>query len=205
MRQRRKPWAMPYLEANPDVIKFNYQEITPLKITDKFELEIGVGKGDFINLKAANNPKKIYYGIEAQPSVLAIAAKKAVANQLPNLKLILGDAKYLGELLPKNKLERIYINFPDPWPKARHEKRRLLAKPMLDVYKKLLTPEGLIIFKSDNQGLYDYSLVSLVENGYIIVDKSEDYQLVKDDFATEYETKFRKLGNPIYRIIAKRG
>lgn len=205
MRQRRKPWAMPYLLENEKVIKINQQSLQPIMLKTKAELEIGVGKGDFINAKALTNPLKQYFGIETQPSVLAVAVKKAEVSNLNNLRFILGDAKHLIDVMPKHKFERIYINFPDPWPKARHEKRRLLYKSMLEIYQALLTKDGQIVFKTDNPNLYQYGLESLVANGYIILSNTNNYVLEKDDFATEYETKFRNKGLAIHRIVAKKG
>lgn len=204
MRQRRKPWALPYLEASPLVKIVKNDGLETISTPSSFNLEIGVGKGDFINQLALNHPKAKFVGIEIQPSVLVIAVKKAEANKINNIKFVLGNAKTILDQIKPKTVNKLYINFPDPWPKARHEKRRLLYKTMLEKYAKVLKPNGQIIFKSDQLDLYQYSLVSLVENGYIIVSKSEDYILEKQDYMTEYETKFRQLGNPIYRIIAQR-
>lgn len=204
MRQRRKPWALPYLEASPLVKIIKNDGLESISTPSSFNLEIGVGKGDFINQLALNHPKAKFIGIEVQPSVLVIAVKKAEENKIKNIKFVLGDAKTILDQIKPKTVNKLYINFPDPWPKARHEKRRLLYKTMLEKYAKVLKPNGEIIFKSDQLDLYQYSLVSLAENGYIIVSKSEDYILEKEDYMTEYESKFRQLGNPIYRIIAKR-
>ncbi len=204
MRQRRKPWALPYLEASPLVKIIKNDGLETISTPSSFNLEIGVGKGDFINQLALNHPKAKFIGIEVQPSVLVVAVKKAEANKINNIKFVLGDAKTILDQIKPKTVNKLYINFPDPWPKARHEKRRLLYKTMLEKYAKVLKPNGQIIFKSDQPDLYQYSLVSLVENGYIIVSKSEDYILEKEDYLTEYEAKFRQLGNPIYRIIAQR-
>lgn len=205
MRQRRKPWALPHLEkSNITKIMENQDELKPIEINHKFELEIGVGKGDFINNKAMANPSVFYIGIEAQPSVLVTAVMKAETNKLSNIKFILGNAIKIKDMIPSGMADVIYINFPDPWPKARHEKRRLLYKSMLDNFYDILSKNGELILKTDNQGLYGYALESLVQNRYIIISNSENYQLEKGDFPTEYESKFRKLGNPIYRIQARK-
>lgn len=205
MRQRKKPWALPHLEKSSIVKVINNKDkIEPLPIKTKYELEIGVGKGDFINKKALANPSINYIGIEAQPSVLVTAVMKAETQTLSNIKFILGNATRVKEFLPLNKASVIYINFPDPWPKARHEKRRLLYKDMLENFYEVLSKNGELILKTDNQDLYAYALVSLAQNRYIIISSSEDYTLEEGDFPTEYETKFRKLGNPIYRIRARK-
>jgi tRNA (guanine-N7-)-methyltransferase len=205
MRQRRKPWAIPYLETSKIVrIIDDKKDMEMLELPSKYELEVGLGKGDFINSKASANPKKNYIGIEAQPSVLVTAVMKTEAAKLTNLSYILANAFYIRNFLKPKSATIIYINFPDPWPKARHEKRRLLCKDMLDNFYEILTNTGEIIFKTDNQGLYEYALVSFVQNRYIIISNSEDYQLESGDYPTEYETKFRKLGNPIYRIKARK-
>jgi len=205
MRQRRKPWAIPYLETSKIVrIIDDKKDMEMLELPSKYELEVGLGKGDFINSKASANPKKNYIGIEAQPSVLVTAVMKTEAAKLTNLSYILANAFYIRNFLKPKSATIIYINFPDPWPKARHEKRRLLCKDMLDNFYEILTNTGEIIFKTDNQGLYEYALVSFVQNRYIIISNSEDYQLQSGDYQTEYETKFRNLGNPIYRIKARK-
>ena len=205
MRQRRKPWAIPYLETSKIVrIIDDKKDMEMLELPSKYELEVGLGKGDFINSKASANPKKNYIGIEAQPSVLVTAVMKTEAAKLTNLNYILANAFNIRNFLKPKSATIIYINFPDPWPKARHEKRRLLCKDMLDNFYEILTNTGEIIFKTDNQGLYEYALVSFEQNRYIIISNSEDYQLESGDYPTEYETKFRKLGNPIYRIKARK-
>jgi tRNA (guanine-N7-)-methyltransferase len=205
MRQRRKPWAVPYLETSKIVkIIDDKKDIEMLKIASKYELEVGLGKGFFINSKAAANTKKTFIGVEAQPSVLATAVMKTEEAKLTNLSYILANAFNIRKFLPPKLASIIYINFPDPWPKARHEKRRLLCKGMLDNFYDILTDSGEIILKTDNQGLYEYSLVSLAQNRYIIISNTEDYKLELGDYPTEYETKFRKLGNSIYRIKARK-
>lgn len=205
MRQRRKPWAIPYLE-NSEIVTIidDKKDIEMLKKPKKFELEVGLGKGAFINSLASANPKKFYVGIEAQPSVLVTAVMKTEAAKLTNLSYLLANAFNIKKFLPQQSASIIYINFPDPWPKARHEKRRLLCKDMLDNFYEILNESGEIVLKTDNQGLYEYALVSFTKNRYIIISNSEDYQLVAGDYPTEYETKFRKLGNPIYRIKARK-
>jgi tRNA (guanine-N7-)-methyltransferase len=204
MRQRRKPWALPYLLEQANVKAIRSDNLPLLKIKKGTCLEIGVGKGDFINQLAQLNPRVNYIGVEIQPSVLAVAVKKTNDQNIINVEYILGDASYLDQVLPSSKLKKIFINFPDPWPKARHEKRRLTYKTMLDKYYKILDSDGEIIVKTDNGDLYRYSLESFVENGYIIITKSDDYQLEKDDVATEYEKKFRNKGLKIHRIVAKK-
>jgi tRNA (guanine-N7-)-methyltransferase len=205
MRQRRKPWAIPYLE-NSEIVTIidDKKDIEMLKKPNKYELEVGLGKGAFINSLASANPKKLYVGIEAQPSVLVTAVMKTEAAKLTNLSYLLANAFNIKKFLPQRSASTIYINFPDPWPKARHEKRRLLCKDMLDNFYEILNESGEIVLKTDNQGLYEYALVSFTQNRYIIISNSEDYQLVAGDYPTEYETKFRKLGNPIYRIKARK-
>jgi tRNA (guanine-N7-)-methyltransferase len=205
MRQRRKPWAIPYLETSKIVKIIDEEKVEEkLEIPIKYELEVGLGKGNFINSKASANPKKNYIGIEAQPSVLVTAVMKTEAANLTNLSYILANAFNIRNFLKSRSASIIYINFPDPWPKARHEKRRLLCKDMLDNFYEILTDSGEIILKTDNQGLYEYALVSFVKNRYIIISNSEDYQLELGDYPTEYETKFRKIGSPIYRIKARK-
>lgn len=166
-------------------------------------LEIGCGKGRFIAEMAKRNPDINYIGMERISNVLILAAEKAVKEEIPNVRFMSADAIILPEIFEKGELKRIYLNFSDPWPKAKHEKRRLTHKNYLDVYKKVLKEGGEIFFKTDNAGLFEFSLQSFKENGFFL--KNTTFDLHKnegDNIRTEYEEKFSALGFKINRTEA---
>ncbi len=165
-------------------------------------IEIGMGKGNFLLKMALNNPDINFIGIEKYASVASIAIKKIKPYHLPNLKIIISDVAKLEELL-KGKVSVIYLNFSDPWPKVRHEKRRLTSKNFLDLYHKLFKDKEVIIQKTDNDDLFEYSLNSFKENGYTIEKLS--YDLHNEDIPnvmTEYEEKFSEKGIKIKYLKA---
>ncbi|MBQ9730798.1 MAG: tRNA (guanosine(46)-N7)-methyltransferase TrmB [Bacilli bacterium] len=206
MRQRNRKWAQPYLDAN---LKYMIRDfpVTENLFLDKkpIHIEIGTGKGDFIVEMAKKNPNVNFIGIEMQTSVIALAVQKAEKEGLENIKFLVMDARLLTEKFTGIRFDRIYLNFSDPWPKARHEKRRLTSPKFLLTYKTFLTGDGEIWFKTDNKGLYEYSYVTFGENRWSIIENDKDYQLSEEDAMSEYEKKFRALSQPIYRIKVKKG
>lgn len=166
-------------------------------------LEIGMGKGKFIREKAKREPNVNFIGCELVESIIYKAAK-AVDN-LPNLLMINYDAIKLGEVFEKGEIAKIYLNFSDPWPKSRHEKRRLTSDKFLEVYKEIKANDGVIEFKTDNRGLFEYSVISLNNNGYEFLDISFDLHNSgrEDIVTTEYEDRFSAKGNVIYFIKVK--
>jgi len=157
-------------------------------------IEIGMGKGNFILNMALKYPEINFIGIEKYSSVASVAIKKIMEYDLPNLKVIISDVINLEDLL-KNKVDVIYLNFSDPWPKARHEKRRLTSENFLKLYDKLFKNKNVIIQKTDNDDLFDYSVESIKNYGYLIEEIS--YDLHKTDIPnimTEYEEKFSNQG-----------
>lgn len=169
---------------------------------NKIEIEIGMGKGNFILNKALNNPNVNYIGIEKYASVASVAIKKMMEYNLPNLKVIISDIEDIGDLLNK-KVSVIYLNFSDPWPKKRHAKRRLTHEKFLKLYDNFFTDKCMIIQKTDNDDLFSYSLESLKEYGYRI--EKISYDLHNEDIPnimTEYEEKFSKNGIKIKYLKA---
>ncbi len=165
-------------------------------------IEIGMGKGNFILNKAINNPNINFIGIEKYSSVASIAIKKMMEYNLPNLKVIISDIANLGDLL-KNKVDVIYLNFSDPWPKKRHAKRRLTSLYFLDLYDILFKDKCTIVQKTDNDDLFEFSLESLKEKGYKIVEISYDLHSENiDNIMTEYEEKFSNMGIKIKYLKA---
>ena len=180
----------------------NREEDLNFPNNNPLHIEIGMGKGNFILNMALNNPDINFIGIEKYSSVASIAIKKIQEYDLPNLKIIISDIMNLEELL-KNKVDVIYLNFSDPWPKKRHEKRRLTSPLFLELYTKLFKSDNIIIQKTDNDDLFNYSLNSFKNNGYTIEKVSYDLHSTSiPNIMTEYEEKFSKVGIKIKYLKA---
>ena len=166
------------------------------------ELEIGMGKGKFIKSHALNNPNINYIGCELSDSIIYKAAKQVSELNIPNLKMINVDAFKLTEVFEKGEILKIYLNFSDPWPKSRHEKRRLTSSGFLNVYKEIIKENGELEFKTDNRKLFEYSLISFHKEGLEFVELSLDLHNsgIEGIITTEYEDRFLQIGNPIYYI-----
>lgn len=168
-------------------------------------IEIGMGKGAFILQMALKNPNINYVGIEKFDSVIIMAIEKIANYQLKNLLLIRADALLLDTIFATNEVERIYLNFSDPWPKNRHEKRRLTSSLFLKRYEKVLTPKGVIEFKTDNSTLFEYSIISMTKELWIIDEFSVNLHRNNEEIVkTEYEEKFTSLGYPIYYVKVRK-
>ncbi|MBF4499796.1 tRNA (guanosine(46)-N7)-methyltransferase TrmB [Savagea sp. SN6] len=211
MRLRHKPWALDYLQENDHIAKLQPEQLKG-KWAEEFgndrpiHIEVGTGKGQFIANMAKNNPDINYIGIEHFDNVVVSAVEKAIELGAPsNLRLIRGNAEKLEEMFDKGEVALVYLNFSDPWPKARHEKRRLTFKTFLTRYRNVMPQGGEIHFKTDNRGLFEYSLVSMTNYGMQLLDVSLDLHAddVLDNVMTEYEEKFSAKGHPIYRLEAK--
>ncbi len=208
MRVRNKTWAEPLIEAHPELMvtdplqnKGNWQE--RFKEKQPIQIEIGMGKGQFIIQMALKYPHINFIGIEIQHSVGAIALKNALKEKLPNLQLVLADGANLDEYFDNGEIKRIYLNFSDPWPKKRHEKRRLTYKSFLHVYQEILVEHGALELKTDNQGLFEYSLVSLNNYGFVLENVFLDLHHsdeALENVETEYEHKFSEKGQRIYKL-----
>ncbi len=171
-------------------------------------IEIGMGKGKFIHQLAEQNPSINYIGIELFSSVLYRAIEKRQEMDLPNLYFIRMDAKNLCEVFEIGEISRIYLNFSDPWPKARHAKRRLTSPVFLALYDQVLKTDGVVCFKTDNRDLFDYSVETISETKPWQL-KDVTYDLHHSEYAegnvmTEYEEKFSSKGMPIHRLVAFR-
>lgn len=163
-------------------------------------LEIGMGKGKFIRENAIKNPNINFIGCEVCTSVIYKAAK--MSENIPNLLLINFDAYKLMACFEKGEIEKIFLNFSDPWPKSRHEKRRLTANAFLNVYKMILVDNGIVEFKTDNRKLFEFTLLKFIEFNYEFIDLSLDlhHSDYEDIITTEYEDKFIGLGQVIYYV-----
>lgn len=169
-------------------------------------IEIGMGKGRFLMELAALNPRINYIGIERYSSVLLRALQKMEEASLPNLYFLCEDAAALPEFFSPGEVSRIYLNFSDPWPKARHARRRLTSVNYLERYAPVLAEDGRLEFKTDNEALFDFSLESVEEAGWRLLgctrDLHRDPRLGQGNIMTEYEEKFSSRGNPIFKLIA---
>lgn len=163
-------------------------------------LEIGCGKGQFIYSYASKNPDKNYIAIEGQENVVLRALEKAEAGGLKNLRIFIDFVQDIKDYFEEGELAGVYLNFSDPWPKARHAKRRLTYHKRLANYKEIIGKEGYIEFKTDNEGLFDFTLEEIQLGEFEMVEMSRD--LHNSDFeakniTTEYEDKFRNGGKNI--------
>jgi tRNA (guanine-N7-)-methyltransferase len=208
---RNKPWAREFIQQHPEVVIPNPEDYKG-KWSEIFgnnhplHIEVGSGKGQFIVGMAQANPDINYIGIELYDKVIVKALEKALeAGSPPNLRLLKVNAEELEKFFQKNDVHRIYLNFSDPWPKKRHAKRRLTHEKFLSIYESILVDEGEIHFKTDNRGLFEFSLVSMSQYGMVLKDVSLDLHAnePEDNIRTEYEEKFSSLGQPIYRLESK--
>ena len=183
-----------YLVKKPKENKGKWNKV--FNNDNNIEIEIGTGKGKFIIEKAMQNPNINFIGIEKYDSPLVSAVKKLEELELNNLKLICFDALEIEEVF-NHEIDKIYLNFSDPWPKKRHTKRRLTSSVFLNRYDNLFINEKRIEMKTDNDDLYEFSIESLLENGYDVIKTDTNYL---DTIRTEYEDKFISLGKNINYI-----
>ena len=174
-------------------------------------IEIGMGKGQFLLNMAKRFPEVNFVGIERYTSVLLRAVEKYDTeefNMLNNVRFVCMDARDVEEVFAPEEVEKIYLNFSDPWPKARHAKRRLTSVEFLARYEKILVPGGKVEFKTDNTELFNFSLEQVREAGWILEHYTYDLHhheaMNKGNVMTEYEEKFSAKGNPINKLIALR-
>ena len=170
-------------------------------------IEVGMGKGRFIMDMARLHPENNYIGIEMYDSVLlrAVQKREQLEEEIPNLYFVRMDARILPEVFEKGEVGRIYLNFSDPWPKERHAKRRLTSRQFLERYSEILSPQGRVEFKTDNRGLFEFSLEEVKEAGWKLeaytFDLHHEKEMMEGNVMTEYEEKFSSMGNPIHKII----
>ena len=176
--------------------------------TNPIRIEIGMGKGKFIHTMAKEHPDINYVGIEKYSSVLLRAIQKMEEEPLPNLKFIRMDAEDIAKVFGREEVDKIYLNFSDPWPKDRHAKRRLPSKEFLARYDVILKRDSRLEFKTDNRDLFDFAVEELAPAGWkaevITYDLHSDEALMQGNVMTEYEEKFSSMGNPICKYIIYR-
>lgn len=213
MRLRNIPGARDVI-ADSEFVVHNYLEEKGcwnnevFKNTNPIRIEVGMGKGQFIYELARQNPDVNYVGIEKFSSVLLRAIQKMEEEPLPNLRFIRMEAEYIGDVFDKDEVDRIYLNFSDPWPKDRHAKRRLPSRQFLQRYDSFLKKEGVIEFKTDNHDLFMFALDEVKEAGWnlleVTYDLHHDTKMNEGNIMTEYEERFSSMGNPIYKYIIGR-
>lgn len=190
----------------PEKVKGQWKQY--LKNDNPIQIEIGMGKGRFIHTLAKQNPDINYVGIEKYSSVLLRAIQKMEEEPLPNLSFIRMDAEAITEVFGEGEVDKIYLNFSDPWPKDRHAKRRLPSAEFLRRYHQILKKDGRLEFKTDNRDLFDFAVEQLDEAGwkadYITYDLHSDEKLMQGNVMTEYEEKFSSMGNPICKYCIYR-
>lgn len=217
MRLRNVPGADAYLTAHPLVIKNETRYRGTWKETfqnpeNPIHIEIGMGKGQFLLTLAKENPSINYIGIERYSSVLLRALERFDNDEeykdVNNIRFICMDATNLPEVFAVGEIDKIYLNFSDPWPKARHAKRRLTSKQFFERYDKILAFDGVVEFKTDNRELFDFSLEQVELAGWVLLAKTYDLHndstLSRGNVMTEYEEKFSGQGHPIHKLIAMR-
>ena len=215
MRLRNIPRAEDTLQAhftvikNPKELRGNWSSV--FENTHPIRIEIGMGKGRFLLNMAKTYPNINFIGIERYSSVLLRAVEKFDTDEfadLKNIRFVCMDARELPEVFAESEIEQIYLNFSDPWPKARHAKRRLTSTEFLARYEKVLPPQGLVEFKTDNTPLFDFSLEQVKEAGWTLqaftYDLHHNAELNHGNIMTEYEEKFSSKGNPINKLVAIR-
>ncbi|HEQ4078984.1 TPA: tRNA (guanosine(46)-N7)-methyltransferase TrmB [Streptococcus pyogenes] len=209
MRVRKRKGAEEHLANNPHYVILNPEDAKG-RWHDVFgndrpiHIEVGSGKGGFITGMALKNPDINYIGIDIQLSVLSYALDKVLASEVPNVKLLRVDGSSLTNYFEDGEVDMMYLNFSDPWPKTKHEKRRLTYKDFLDTYKRILPEHGEIHFKTDNRGLFEYSLASFSQYGMTLRQIWFDLHAsnYEGNVMTEYEEKFSNKGQVIYRVEA---
>lgn len=205
MRLRKKPHTDEKLQAFADFVTVgNVQPIIKDETRELF-VELGTGMGDFITQIAERNPQINFIGLEVEATCVLAAARKVREKNLSNVRLIVFDVNNVTEIFSEHAVDRLYINFCDPWPKKRHAKRRLTHVRFLEMYRQILKRGGEIFFKTDNRGLFDFSLEQFALAGLEVRDVTTDLHANEpaENIRTEYENKFSAASVPINFCIAR--
>ena len=233
MRLRNIPGAEGVLQAHPIVVKneklYKGKWSRVFGNTNPVHIEIGMGKGSFLLTMAERNPGINYIGIERYSSVLLRAVEKyeeyyggegslsieceeiynfKIHEELSNIRVICMDAAEIENVFAPGEIERVYLNFSDPWPKKRHARRRLTSREFFGRYDKILGEGGTVEFKTDNSELFQFSLREVEEAEWALTaytwNLHADEQMRVGNVMTEYEEKFSSMGNSIHKLIATR-
>lgn len=210
MRLRYVPGQYEYLQQHEKAItepeKRGYKLNDAFKNQNPIHVELGCGKGKFLRETAINNPDINYFGFEKSVKVAYRCAKSVFENDPNNYYIVYSNGDILEEVFLRESIERIYLNFSDPWPKPSHYKRRMTHKNFLDIYRKVLTDNGEIHMKTDNNDLFEYSLEQLKEDNWDITLVTRDLHnspYKQNNVMTEYEEKFLEEGRKINKLIAR--
>lgn len=211
MRMRRKKWAEPYLLAHPEYAYMDPQAQKggwkQLLCCSELHVEIGTGKGDYLNHMSALYPEAGWVGIEKEHNCAAVACRKALEEEdrgIANRRMIVGSAEDMMNWFADGEIDVIHLNFSDPWPKKYTHKRRLSSERFLAMYRQLLAPGGSVRMKTDNQDLFEDSVLYFLAAGWKLAEFSVNYRRNPhpEDAVTEYESRFMELGQPIYQLAA---
>ncbi|MDP4040847.1 tRNA (guanosine(46)-N7)-methyltransferase TrmB [Mycoplasma mycoides] len=218
MRLRKKNWTDDFLNQHSFyLINYDNKKIDLKQIflnNNPTCLEIGCGKGQFITTLALKNLNTNYIGMEKSSTITGVALKKSLKEfesqlrKMTNLKYFNNFAEDLSQMFSSDSFNKIYLNFSDPWPKARHYKKRLTYVKFLDIYSDILIKNGYLEFKTDNDSLYNFTIeqLNLTSKWEVVLNTTDLYnntELLKDNIATEYETKFHLANKNIYKIVIK--
>lgn len=212
MRIRKKPHTEEKLQNFADFVivgeigeekKGSWRKFFSDDLSRELFVELGTGKGDFIAQLAERNPDKNFLGLEMEKEVVLKAARKVEEKNLSNVRLAVFDINNIAKIFERDEVDRLYINFCDPWPKKRHYKRRLTYIAFLDMYQQILKVGGEIHFKTDNRNLFDFSLEQFAEKNFEVRDLTFDLHANEpaDNIRTEYENKFSAQGFKINRCV----
>ena len=207
MRMRKKPNLGPrmercakYLIADPTIMRGRWKELMP--DCRQIWLELGCGKGRFSAETAARNPDVLYIALERVPDAMVIAMERCMEMGLTNTFFIDGDAAMLRDYFAPGEVERLFINFCDPWPSHKHARRRLTHEQFLILYRGILRDGGQLHFKTDNRDLYEYSLFQFPKAGYTLSEVTRNlHKNGVQGVMTDYEEKFHLMGTPINRCV----
>lgn len=205
MRTKYKQWAVDYVDEHPEIA------LQKIDLNDTFFnekdviFEIGSGKGDFIAAMSLAHPEFNFLAIERVKTVAGMMSKKLVEQGNLNVKVFPWNAELIFDEIKTGFVHSIYLNFSDPWPKKRHEKRRLTFITFLEQYYRILRKGGRLYFKSDNDGLFEFTVDEIAKTKFKVISVEEDYEFDEStDYITEYENKFRSVGKSIHRIILEK-
>ena len=195
-----------FVIQNPEEMQGHWQDIFP--DNNPLHVEIGMGKGRFIMDMAEAHPDINYIGIEMYSSVLLRATQKMEERELSNLRFILIDAANIKNIFAPGEIDKIYLNFSDPWPKDRHAKRRLESRQFLERFHEVLVSDGIIEFKTDNRDLFDFAMKEIEPGGFTLIEHTYDLHnneaMMIGNIMTEYEERFSSIGNPICKYVIKK-
>ena len=205
MRTKYKQWAVDYVDEHPEIALQKIDLKTDFFCKKPVIFEIGSGKGDFIAAISLAHPEFNYLAVERVKTVAGMMCKKLVEQGNDNVKVFPWNVELLFDQIENGFVHSIYLNFSDPWPKKKHEKRRLTYLTFLEQYYRILRKGGKLYFKSDNDSLYEYTREEIKLTKFKIISDEENYEFDSEtDFITEYENKFRTVGKSIHRIILEK-